>query len=74
MDRLRAAFREVFDMPELEIDGLTRTNFPEWDSLAQVKLIIEIQEAFGLKLTIDQAAEISSVTDLRKLLQDKGTD
>lgn len=71
MDKLRAAFREVFDMPELEIDGLTRTNFPNWDSLAQVKLMIEIQDAFGVKLTIDQAAEISSVADLRKLLDSK---
>ena len=72
MDKLTVAFREVFDMPDLNIDGLTRTNFPEWDSLAHVKLIIEIQEAFGIKLTIDQAAEVGSAEEFRKLIRALG--
>jgi acyl carrier protein len=68
MDKLAAVFRDVFDLPELEIDGLTRTNFPEWDSLAQVKLVIEIEEEFGVKFTIDQVANTRSVAEFRRLL------
>jgi acyl carrier protein len=71
MDRLAAVFRDVFDMPALEIGGLTRSNFAEWDSLAQVKLVIGIEEEFDVKFTIDQVANISSAEEFRKLLAEK---
>ena len=71
MDRLTAVFRDVFEDPNLNIDGLTRSNYPEWDSLAQVKLIISIEEEFNIKLTIDQVANVSSVDQLRSLLAEK---
>jgi acyl carrier protein len=71
MDRLVTVFRDVFDMPALEINGLTRSTFSDWDSLAQVKLIIGIEEEFGVKFTIDQVANIGSVDEFRKLLAEK---
>jgi acyl carrier protein len=71
MDRLVTVFRDVFDMPALEINGLTRSTFSDWDSLAQVKLIIGIEEEFGVKFTIDQVASIGSVDEFRKLLAEK---
>jgi acyl carrier protein len=71
MDKLAVVFRDVFDLPNLEIDDLTRDNFALWDSLAHVKLIIEIEEAFNVKFTIDQVADTRSVEELRKLIGEK---
>jgi acyl carrier protein len=71
MDRLTAIFREVLDVPDLEIDGLSRTNIPAWDSLAHVKLIIAIEEEFDVKFTIDQVANIGSVAEIRELLSER---
>jgi acyl carrier protein len=68
MDKLTAVFRDVFDRPDLEIDGLTRENFSEWDSFAHVKLIIALEEEFDVKFTIDKVANTNSVEELRKLL------
>jgi acyl carrier protein len=68
MDKLAAVFRDVFDIPDLAIDDLTSANFPAWDSLAHVKLIIGIEEEFGVKFTIDQVATIRSVKEFRKML------
>lgn len=73
MDRLTAVFRDVFDNSALEIDGLSRATYPEWDSLAQVKLIIGIEEEFGVKFTIDQVANLGSVDEIRKFLPDNGS-
>jgi acyl carrier protein len=71
MDKLTVIFRDVFDSPDLEVEHLTRRNFPEWDSLAHVKLIIGIEEEFDVKFTIDQVANISSVEEFRRLLAEK---
>jgi acyl carrier protein len=71
MDRLTSVFQEVFDEPDLDIDELSRTNFSAWDSLAQVKLIIGIEEEFNVRFTIDQATSLSSVADLRRFLNEK---
>jgi acyl carrier protein len=68
MDRLTNVFREVFDSPELEIDNLSRANFPAWDSLAQVKLVIGIEEEFDVKFTIDQVSKISSAKEFQTFL------
>lgn len=71
MDRLTSVFQEVFDLPDLDIDSLSRSNFPAWDSLAQVKLIIGIEEEFDVRLTLDQATSLSSVADFRRFLDEK---
>ena len=71
MDKMVAVFHDVFDRPDLKIDDLTRSNFPPWDSLAHVKLIISLEEEFDFKFTIDQVSNVRSVEELRKLLGDR---
>ncbi len=71
MNKLAAVFRDVFDMPDLEIDDLTRSNFPAWDSLAHVRLMIALEEEFDFKFTIDQVSNLRSVEELRTLLGDR---
>lgn len=68
MDRLKSVFQDVFDRQDLEIDELSRNNFPEWDSLAHVKLMIAIEEEFNSKFTIDEVSDIKSVRELRSIL------
>jgi acyl carrier protein len=72
MDRLTAIFQDVLDRPGLEIDGLSRSNSPEWDSLAHIKLILAIEEEFEIKFTIGQVAEIGSTAEIRGLLAARG--
>jgi len=73
MDRLTGVFREVFDDPSLDIEGLSRDTCPEWDSLAHVKLILGIEEEFGVKFTMDQVTDLRSVEEIRKLLPENTT-
>ena len=68
MDRLTAVFRDVFDDSHLQIDGLTRENFSAWDSLAHVKLVLGIEDEFGVKFTTDQVVNTRSVDEFLRLL------
>lgn len=68
MDRLTNVFRDVLNRPDLEIGDLVRDDFSAWDSLAHVKLVISIEEEFGIQFTIDQVANTRSVKEFRELI------
>jgi acyl carrier protein len=71
--RIRKVFREVFDSDEMEIlDEMAAKDVPEWDSLAQVKLIIGLEEEFDIKFTTHEVAQMTCVGDLKKALLLKG--
>jgi acyl carrier protein len=71
-ERLNSIFRDVFDDPVLEInDNLSRSNFGKWDSLEQVKLVIAIEEEFGVKFTTDEVSSIRSVAEFKRALADR---
>jgi acyl carrier protein len=71
VDKLDTIFRDVFEDPTLETKGLTRQNFPDWDSLAHVKLVLGIEETLNVKLSFDEVARVSSIEEFRRLIADK---
>ena len=67
--RIREVFREVFDDDEMEIwDEMAAKDVPEWDSLAQVKLIIGLEEEFEIKFTTHEVAQMTCIGDLKRAL------
>ena len=65
--KLVLIFQDVFDDPQLQItDETSRDNFDKWDSLEQVKLVIAIEEEFGVKFTTDEVTSIRSVGEFKK--------
>lgn len=67
---LAEIFRDVFDDPMLEI-GLTTTpeTLEDWDSVAQVKLVLSAETAFEIRLTTDEVSEIRSVATFVDCIQ-----
>lgn len=60
--QLNAIFQEVFDDPTLQVTADTSTkDIADWDSVAQVKLVLSIEEAFVTRLDSDEVANIRSV-------------
>jgi len=43
----------------------------DWDSFAPVRLMIELQEEFGLQFTTEEAISATSVASIRSLLASK---
>ncbi len=71
--RVLEVFREVFDDDELEIQEETAAkDIAGWDSLAQVKLIIGVEEAFDIKFTTNEVAAMTCVADLVRTVRSKG--
>jgi acyl carrier protein len=73
--RLQNVFQEVFDDEDLEVTADTSAKtLPNWDSFAQVKLVVGLEEEFDVKFTTEEVATLSSVGELKRALQSKGVD
>jgi acyl carrier protein len=71
--RLQQIFREAFDNDKLDLtESLSPETLPQWDSLGHVKLIMGCEEEFGVKFTIEQTVESTSVGKLKSVLASKG--
>ena len=71
--RLQQIFREAFENDKLTLsDNLSPENTPAWDSLAHVKIMMGCEEEFGVKFSIDETVESTSVGKLKSVLTSKG--
>lgn len=71
--RIQRIFREVFENDSLQVhDDLSAQTLADWDSLAQVKLILGLEEEFAVKFTTAEVAELNSVQSLKSALAGKG--
>ncbi|MFZ0339713.1 MAG: acyl carrier protein [Terracidiphilus sp.] len=62
--QLNTIFQEVFDDPQLVVEpGTSSSDLADWDSVAQVKLVLTIEEVFGIRLTSDDLSTIHTVGD-----------
>jgi len=71
--RLQQIFPEAFETDKLNLpDSLSPETMPAWDSLAHVKLMMGCEEEFGVKFTIEETVESTSVGKLKAVLAAKG--
>lgn len=64
VSKLRRIFQDIFDDDTLTIAPETLSNdIDDWDSVAHVKLVLMIEEEFGIRFTTDEVASIKSVAD-----------
>jgi acyl carrier protein len=69
-DKLTPIFRDVFDDDELVLrPDLTADDVPDWDSLTHIRLILTIQQKFGIKFSAAQATNPRNVGELVALIQ-----
>ena len=65
------ALNEIFDV-ELSLDDLDKETgeILEWDSFHIMNFMMETEERFHKKITIEQIAEVKFVRDLIELMKD----
>lgn len=72
LQRLTTVFRDIFDAPDLKLTAETSNrDISDWDSVAQVKLILAIEEEFGVEFDTNEVATFHSVADFLSALQAK---
>lgn len=71
-DKLQQIFREVFDDYSLEISRDTCSDdIEDWDSLAQINLVVAAEKLFGVKFNLEELAELNDVGDMLDLIASK---
>ena len=75
-DQLKAAFVEALgiDGDSTEWDGLTYRGIPEWDSVAHMQLVGEIEDSFDIMLETDDVISMSSYPIAKDILTRYGVD
>ena len=77
MPRMHARLIEVasdvlqIDIPS-DTDDLRRSDREEWDSVNHLRLIMELEDAFGITIEDEQAMELSSLRQIESLLIERG--
>ena len=70
--KIQTVFRDVLGIESLEIRSeMTSDDFIEWDSMAHIRLIIEIEKTFNVNITTAEIAQFDNVGQLISLIQNK---
>ena len=68
--RMQQVFREVFENDDLVLsDDMSQRTLAEWDSFAHIKLIIGLQEEFGVRFSTDEVADVGNVPGIRAIIE-----
>jgi acyl carrier protein len=63
--RLTSLFRDVLDDDSVTLkDDSSARTVPGWDSVANIRLMLSIEEEYGFKFGMDEYAEFRNVGDL----------
>ena len=72
LERIQPIFRDIFDNEELVVTEETvAADIEEWDSFAQMQIIMAIEEMFGISFSIDEVIEFKNVGDIVKAIEKK---
>ena len=70
-DRLQGIFEDVFDEEVAVVPELAIGDFDAWDSIGHINLATAIEEAFAIKLTADEIANMHDVAAITQLVAAK---
>jgi acyl carrier protein len=75
LDRLRTAFRTALGLPgDIDVDALEYRSIEQWDSLAHLSLVGEIESAFDIMIDTDDVIDMSSFGKATEILKAHGVD
>ena len=72
MEQLQEIFRDVFADDAIVLQGTTTSSdIEDWDSLAHIQLISEIENHFGIQFTLQEAVAASNVSEFVQIIENK---
>lgn len=71
-EKLQEIFRDIFDNEELVItEEMTAADIEDWDSLAQINLIIAIEKEFGVKFNLEEISKLKNIGEILEIIKIK---
>lgn len=72
LPQLTEVFRDTFDDPELVLSaGLSARDVDDWDSISHIRLIVAIEQEFGIKFGTREIDGLNNVGELAALIETK---
>ncbi|NLO79764.1 MAG: acyl carrier protein [Xanthomonadaceae bacterium] len=69
MSDLERIIARVFGLPESQVDDDTSNQtIPNWDSMGHMTLVMELESAYGVSLSIDEVLMMTDVASIRRIL------
>jgi len=69
-EKLKEILAKVLLVDKTKInDRMSRKDVEEWDSMAHLMLVSEIESEFGIMMSDDDITEIKTVGDIKKVLR-----
>lgn len=69
--KLNAVFSNTFEVDESEVQNLAYDNTPLWDSVGQMSLITNLEDAFDILIDSDDIMDINSYESALSILNNK---
>jgi len=71
--KLKKIMADIFEISIDQIDeSATMENIELWDSLTHIKLMMGIEENFGIRLETEEIIKMTSFKDIKRILSTKG--
>ena len=69
MNSCNEIFRTVFSDDELSIIGSTSaSDISDWDSLAQIRLLMAMEQTFKIQFSLDEVEDLQNVGEIVELI------
>lgn len=73
--KLRTIFTESLNIDEAIVtDELSYNSIPEWDSIAHMALVAEIDDQFDIMLDTEDVIDLSSFAEAKRILAKYGVE
>lgn len=71
-EEVKGIFKDIFDDGEMEITPeMTARDYDDWDSLAQIQLIVSAERRFNIKFTTEEMKNLKNVGDFVQKIEEK---
>ena len=70
-EKLRAIVGELLETEVSSGADLARSAVPAWDSLNHLRLVMTVEEEFGIRFEQEEVAQIESLSQLHNLVEAK---
>lgn len=70
LEKIQPIFKDIFDDENLIVTEKTAAaDVEDWDSFAQMQIVMGIEDMFGIKFSTDEVTEFKNVGDVVKAIE-----
>lgn len=71
-EQLNEIFRDVFDDDDIELTAdTTAEDIDGWDSLANINIVVSVENEFNIKFEMNEITEMKSVGEMVKVIMER---